>query len=81
MSPGTGSSNYTVVVTGKYEVGGYNYSTHTNSLPDSRVLVIIHSFNRSSGSFKLKGFGFSVWPDYSGSREHYEEIHFTVFDT
>ena len=81
LSTGTGSSNYTVVASGKYQVGGSNYSTHINSLPYARTLVLVHAFNRSSTSFKLKGFGFTSWPDYSGSRTHYDEIHFTVFDT
>ena len=81
LSPGTGSSNYTVVVTGKYEVGGYNYSSHVNSMPYARTLVLVHAYNLSSGSFKLKGFGLASWPDYSGTRTHYSDLHMTVFDT
>ena len=81
MSPGTGSSNYTVVCSGKAEVGGYNYTSHQDSIPYTRTLVLLHAYSKSSGSFKLKGFGTYMNTDYGVGHWHYSEIHFSVFDT
>jgi len=77
MSPGTGSSNYTVVCSGKYEVGGYNYTTHQDSIPYTRTLVLLHAFNLSSGSFKLKGFGRGPSSGLKRKLEMYQEKEVT----
>jgi hypothetical protein len=81
LSPGTGSSNYTVVVSGKLENGAYNYTSHQDSIPYTRSLSTIHAFSKGSTSFKLKGFGTYMTTDYSVGHFHYSEMHFTVFDT
>ena len=81
MSPGTGSSNYTVVCSGKAEVGGYIYTSHQPNLPYTRTLVLLHASSKSTGSFKLKGWGTYMNTDYGVGHWHYSEIHFSVFDT
>ena len=84
MSPGTGSSNYTVVISGKYMVDHGSYSNHTPNWGDVRDLILLHAYNKSSGSFKLRGYGTAFSDDYSPAphgRIHYSEMHFSVFDT
>ena len=81
LSPGTGSSNYTVVVSGKLENGTYNYTSHQDSIPYTRSLSLIHAFSKGSTSFRLKGFGTYMNTDYGVGHLHYTEMHFSVFDT
>ena len=84
LSPGTGSSNYTVVVSGKYMSDDGVYSTHAPNWGDVGNLVLLHAYSKGSTSFKLRGYGTNFSDDYSPSphgRINYTEMHFSVFDT